>query len=605
MAEKYVDLNDLRFLIDEVHDLKSIISKPFYQDHNREDIGILINAIKDFADKEMFPSFREMDEQPAYYRDGIIDTHPQLGEFIRKAGEMGLYAVTHPMEHGGMQLPYMINSCLSFIMDAANNNLPGYIGLTVGAADLIATFGDDTLRERFLPDMMSGNWGGTMCLTEPQAGSSLSDVTTTAYPSESGHYSIKGQKIFISGGDHEHSENFVHLVLARIDGAPAGTKGISLFAVPKKRKDANGSLVSNDVITAGDFQKMGQRGYCTTHLVFGENEDCRGWIVGPEHRGLSQMFQMMNKARIDVGRGAAAIAQAAYQASLQYAKERPQGRRINESGRKDLSSEQTLIINHPDVRRMLFLQKSIAEGSLALIMETSYFYDRTMAAESDDERNDFHLLLELLTPVAKTYPSEMGRTSVENGLQILGGYGFCSEFVLQQYLRDIRIFALYEGTTGIQSLDLLGRKVTIQNGKAFQLLAGIIMGDIKEAMVYDDIKPYAKEMAYSLELTTDVLMFLSEFAKEGKFERFLSDATIFMEYFGTFLVGWQWLKMATSAKKSLLTQNSDQSQEFYESKIHTMRFYFKYQMNRLQGMANILKDENVLTIQNEKEVFNS
>eukprot|EP00095_Tigriopus_kingsejongensis_P006379 maker-scaffold772_size99869-snap-gene-0.3 protein:Tk06379 transcript:maker-scaffold772_size99869-snap-gene-0.3-mRNA-1 annotation:"hypothetical protein" len=311
---------------------------------------------------------------------------------------------------------------MGHISECANNHLTGYTGLTHGSADLIVTFGSEELIEKFVPKMIAGEWAGTMCLTEPQAGSSLSDIVTSATPQEDGSYKIKGQKIFISGGDHEYCENFVHLVIARIDGAPAGTKGISLFVVPKKRSTADG-LVSNDVITAGDYQKMGQKGYCTTHLVFGENDDTVGYLVGTENKGLKYMFQMMNAARIDVGYTAASTATAAYYASLQYAKERPQGRRIQSGGVKNATEEQTTIIEHPD----------------------------------------------------------KGRESINNGVQILGGYGYCSEFILQQYLRDIRIMAIYEGTTGIQSLDLLGRKVVMKNGEAMRLLTMEVIATIAAA----------------------------------------------------------------------------------------------------------------------------
>jgi butyryl-CoA dehydrogenase len=473
--------------------------------------------------------------------------------------------------------------------------------LTGGAANLIATFGSKVLKEQYVPNMLTQEWGGTMCLTEPQAGSSLSDITTTATPSENGSYKIKGQKIFISGGDHEYSSNIIHLVLARIDGAPAGTKGISLFVVPKKRINGD-TLENNDVLTAGDFQKMGQRGYCTTHLVFGENDDCQGWLLGEANFGLKYMFQMMNGARIAVGRSGVAISTAAYYASLQYANERPQGRRLTNTGQKDLSQGQTLIINHPDVRRMLFLQKAVAEGSLALMLQTALYHDLHMVSEGA-EKEKYYFLEELLTPILKTYPAEMGQTSVSNGLQILGGYGFCSEFVLQQYHRDIRIMSLYEGTTGIQSLDLLGRKVTMKGGKAMMLIGQEMGATINEANTYDELKPYAKKLSEQMHLTTKVVGFLTGFAQKGEFERFLSDATLFMDFFGTIVLGWQWLKLATAAKKALVTGDKTQTEEFFESQIHTMKFFFKYEIPKTAGLAQSMMDTEVLTLKEEKELI--
>ena len=598
----YVNMDTLRFQLFQVHDLEKILSLPRFADYDPESIHILLDAVKDFSDRELYPIFREMDEDPVRYEDGKIIAHPNLGRIIQQASELGLCGSTFSYEDGGMQVPSIIGTANYFIMDAANNHAPGYLGLTAGAAELIIAFGSDELKASYVPKMLGGEWGGTMCLTEPQAGSSLSDITTTAYPQEDGSYKIKGQKIFISGGDHQHAENFVHLTLARIDGAPAGTKGISLFVVPKYLPGENGELQDNDVITAGDFQKMGQRGYSTTHLAFGENDGCTGYLVGSPHRGLGYMFLMMNGARIAVGRGAAAIASAAYHASQQYAKERPQGRRLNNDGRKDPNQEPTLIIEHADVRRMLLLQKALYEGSLSLVLQSSHYLD--MAEHGpEEEREKYHLLLELLTPITKTYPSEKGKEAVDNGLQVLGGYGFCSDFVLQQYLRDIRIFPIYEGTTGIQSLDLLGRKITMQNGKALELLAEEIMQDLKAAGQYPELQKYAKALGTKLQQAKEVIGFLMQFAQRGEFERFLADATIFMEYFSTIVVAWQWLKMGTAAKEALITGNATYGEAFYESTLHTMRFYFTYELPRVDSLVTILQNEEELTLLKGKEVI--
>lgn len=603
MAEQYVDLQTLKFLLYQVHDLKKVLEAEYYAEHDVESIDLLLNSIKDFSDKELYPYFKEMDEQAAYFKDGKIIVHPQLKTILEKGGEMGLIAAPFDFEEGGMQLPMMAGTAAMYIQEAANNHLPGYLSLTFGSAELIVHFGSQELKDLYVPKMLSGEWCGTMCLTEPQAGSSLSDITTSATPAEDGSYKIKGQKIFISGGDHQYADNFVHLLLGRIEGAPAGTKGISLFVVPKNRIKADGSLEFNDVNTAGDFQKLGQKGYCTTHLMFGEGDDCQGWLIGEPNKGLKYMFLMMNGARIAVGRGASAIAMAAYQASLQYANERPQGRPINNSGNKDLDKEQSLIIKHPDVRRMLLLQKVVAEGSLSLILLASKYNDLSKHASTEEERNRYQLLLEILTPITKTYPSEMGLTSVSNGLQILGGYGFCTEFILQQYYRDIRIFSLYEGTTGIQSLDLLGRKVPMKGGQALQLLAAEVMKSIQAAQKHEDLKPYATKLGAKLELTQEVMGFLSGFAMEGDFNRYLSDATVFMDFFSKIVLAWLWLDMATEAKIALAAEDKPYTNGFYESKIHAMRFYFKYELTQTVGLAQTLMDKDVLTLANQDNVF--
>src|SRR6056297_130707 len=603
MTNEYIDLETLKFLLYRVNGLQEVLELPDYNEYDTASIEMLLNSVKEFSDKELHPYFREMDENPAHFKDGQIVVHPQVTKYMKEAGEMGFIAGAFPYKNGGLQLPSMVMNALGIVQEAANNHLPGYIGLTIGAAELITHFGNQHLNDTYVPKMLEGSWGGTMCVTEPQAGSSLSDIVTTATP-DGDTYKIHGQKIFISGGDYQGAENIVHLVLARIKGAPAGTKGISLFVVPKKRPNVDGSLIPNDVQTVADFEKMGQKGYCTTHLFFGDKEDCKGWLVGEPHKGLKYMFLMMNGARIAVGRGAAAIATAAYHASLNYAHERAQGRKLASTGKKDVNQEQTLIINHPDVRRMLLLQKAVTEGSLSLVFLTAKYHDYSIAHTDVEQREKYKLLLEILTPVVKTYPSEMGKVAVDNGVQVLGGYGFCSDFILQQYLRDIRIFSIYEGTTGIQSQDLLGRKVTMENGKALQLLSEEITKSIKASMVHETLTPYAKKLGEKLELTQKVLQSLMGYAMKGDYERFLADATPFMEFFSNILVGWLWLDMGREAQQSLVTGENEHSQDFYASKLHTMEFYFTYELPKTTGLAEIIMNGKRLTVESDKKVFN-
>ncbi len=604
MANEYIDFETLKYLLYDVHQLEEVLEGDRFADHDVASLDMFLEAVKEFSDRELFPYIKEMDEQPAYHKDGNVFVHKQVDVIMKKGGEMGLISGTFDYDAGGLQLPMMVYTASAFIQDAANNHLPGYAGLTLGSAELIVHFGNAALNDTYVPKMLSGEWGGTMCLTEPQAGSSLSDVVTKAVPTNEGYYKISGQKIFISGGDHQYADNFVHLVLARIEGAPAGTKGISLFVVPKKRPDSDGNLNPNDVTTVADFQKMGQRGYCTTHLGFGDADDCRGWLVGEPHQGLKYMFLMMNGARIAVGRGAAAIATAAYHASLQYAKERPQGRKLASDGKKNPEQGQTLIINHPDVRRMLLHQKVVAEGSLSLVLLASKYYDLKETIKDESEKNKYALLLELIIPMVKTYPSEMGAQAVSNGLQVLGGYGFCTDFILQQYYRDIRIFPIYEGTTGIQSQDLLGRKLLLENGKALELLTNEILQTIEEVSKYNQLKKYAVKLGEKLKIAQKVIQSLLHYAKKGDFERFLSDATPFMEYLSTITMAWIWLDIAAHSKNALVTGQKNHSEDFYENKIHAMKFFFKYEVPKTSGLSEILMDEETLTIADEKEVLN-
>ncbi len=602
MASQYVNLDVLRFLLFEVHHAGDLSKYDRYREYDTSTINILIDSVKSFADQDLYPYFKEMDEQPVRFEQGRVLVHPQVEKIIKTGAELGLIASGFDHEIGGLQIPHLVHYALLHILDSANNHVTGYLELTAGAAKLIASFGNDDLVKHFVPPMLEGKWMGTMALTEPQAGSSLSDVATLASPQEDGTYRITGQKIFISGGDHQFAENFIHLTLARIEGAPSGTKGISLFAIPKFRIGQNEILVENDVLTAGDFKKMGQKGYCTTHLVFGEKGDCHGWLVGEPHRGLSYMFQMMNDARISVGISATSMATAAYYASLQYAKERPQGRKLTSSGKKDVHSEQVLIIEHPDVKRMLMLQRVITEGALSLILECSKLNDMVEVSENEEDRKKFNLLLELLTPVAKTYPSEMGQVSISNGLQVLGGYGFTDDFILQQYYRDIRITAIYEGTTGIQSLDLLGRKIVMKDGLSLKMLLNKMGQSIASAKNSEKLKDQADALEDSLKTLQNVLDTLLTFAKRGEYEAFLADATIFMELFCTIVIGWQWLKMGIEANQKLVDGQGFKNPPFYEDVLHALRFYYKYEMPKVQSHALTLIHPDQLTVSSSPKV---
>ena len=601
MADKYVDMDTLKYMLYDVHNLEGMLDRERFQDHDKESLDLFIDSTKTFADKELFPYMQEVDEKPAYHKDGTVYVHEQVKTMMHQGGELGFISAPFDYEDGGMQIPLMVQTATNYVLNAANNHLPGYTGLTQGAAELIIHFASQELKDTYVPNMLAGKWGGTMCLTEPQAGSSLSDIVTKATPTEEGHYKISGQKIFISGGDNHFTENVVHLLLARIEGAPKGTKGISLFVVPKNRPTASGGLEPNDVTTVADFQKMGPRGYATTHLGFGDADDCQGYLVGEPNKGLHYMFLMMNAARIAVGLGSSAIASAAYYASLQYANERPQGRKLTSDGTKDINDKQALIVEHPDVRRMLMLQKSVVEGSMSLVMLASKYYDLENTATSPEEKKKYNTLLEMIIPVVKTYPAEAGAYSINNGLQILGGYGFCSDFILQLYYRDIRISSIYEGTTGIQSQDLLGRKMTMGNGEGAQLLMAEVMETIQAASQLDALKGYAKILGDKLQLTQKILGHLMPFAMKGDYERFLADASIFMEFFSLVIMGWTWLDIGVNAQQALITGNGNYSDEFYESKLETLEYFFAYELPKTTGQAEILMHPSTVTIKKEKE----
>jgi len=599
MATQYFSKRNLHFLLHEVFHAEDLTKYDYYKDHDRETFNLVLDSATSIADTLMHPYLKEVDRNQPELKDGKVTVHPQLKPYIKAMGEAGLIGAGFSYDHGGQQLPEMISSVVGFILMAANNGMM-YTGLSSGSAHLITSFGSPELSGQYVPNMLNGTWQGTMALTEPQAGSSLSDITTTATPQPDGSYKIKGQKVFISAGDHDAVENIIHLMLARIDGAPKGTKGISLFVVPKYRQGEQGNSVDNDVQSTGLYHKMGQKGTPAMHLTMGSNDNTVGYIVGQPHQGLPYMFQMMNEARIGVGMTAAGIATAAYYAALEYARERPQSRRLN--NKNHLDAPQTPIINHPDVRRMLLFQKSVVEGSLSLLIEAARLYDISRVAEGEEKENAF-LLVDILMPVAKTYPSEMGVQSVSQSLQTFGGYGFTEDFPVEQLYRDIRITPIYEGTTGIQAQDLLGRKMTMKNGKAAQLLFAEISRAIAEAQTYDELKPYAEQLTRELKRTQEVFGALMPYALSGDTERYLADATLFLEMFGIVVIAWQWLKQATVATQTMLTQNPQGDDlVFYEGKVHTMKFFFHYEVPKTLGLAQRLKDTEVLTIVTEKEL---
>ena len=601
MAKEYISIRNLQFMLHEVFDIKKINDLPKYEDYDAEAYDMAIAAAKDIADNYLFPIYREMDKKKAYFdeKSGTVKVHPDLQKGIKAMADGGWIGTYASYEEGGQQMPTLLLNTARLIMHAANGNVVGYALLTDGASNLIRSFGSPELKEYYIPKMVGGDWQGTMALTEPQAGSSLSDVKTTATLNGDGSYHIKGQKIYISGGDYETTNNVVHLTLARIDGAPPGTKGISLFVVPKYREE-NGQLVGNDVTTAGIYGKMGQKGYIAAHLMFGEKDDCKGYLVGAPHRGLPYMFQMMNEARIGTGAISTGVASAAYHASLQYANERPQGRHPSN---KDATTPQVLIIEHADVRRMLLFQKSITEGSIALVQLCSYYMDLAENGEGE-EKDNAHLKLELLTPVVKSFPSEWGNHAVSAGLQVLGGAGYTDDFPLEQHYRDIRINAIYEGTTTIHGMDILGRKVMMQQGKAMKLLMEELKGTMVDASHHKSLQAYAARLGDAAKGLHGVTTHLVGVAMKNKPEVFLSDATLYLELFGIVTVAWLWLKQGLAAQKAIDNGASGEEYNFYQGKLHTMQYYFEYEVPKILGLQERLMSENKLTVNIENAYIN-
>jgi butyryl-CoA dehydrogenase len=599
MASKFFSERNLRFLLYEVFDAVSLTQYDYYKEYDGKTLDMVLKAAMELAEGLLWPIFQEMDKNPPELVGDQIKIHSSVKKILEKSGEGGWIGDDVPFEWGGQQLPQIITMGCRFIFCAANYSASAYLGLTSGAARLILSFGKEEMKKAYLPKMLSGKWQGTMALTETEAGSSLSDITTIAEPAENGSYKMRGQKVFISAGDHDAVENVVHLMLAKIKGAPAGVKGISLFVVPKKRMDESNQLVSNDLVTSGIFHKLGYRGCPIVQLSIGDNDDCRGYLVGEPNQGLLQMFQMMNEARIGVGAGAAAIASAAYYAALDYSKKRLQGRRLST---KDPLLPQVPIIEHPDVKRMLLFQRSVVEGALALLTQCARYADLTIVL-TGEEKEKKELLLDLLTPVAKSYPSEMGLLSISAGLQCLGGSGYCDDYPLEQYYRDARIHPIHEGTTGIHGLDLLGRKVMMRGGKAYKLYLKEVEGTIQGAEKFEELQSYAQKLKQSLEMLQKVTAHLMELGRKGDPELFLADATLYLEFFGIVSVAWQWLVQAIAIVKALRNKPSGAEANFYNGKFFAFRYFFEYELPKIEGLARRLMNDDGLTVEIKPDLF--
>jgi alkylation response protein AidB-like acyl-CoA dehydrogenase len=600
VATKFVSERNLKFLLYEVFDIEALTQYDYYRDHNKKTFDMVLKEGLRLAKDLLHPSFEEMDRKPPELVDGQVKVHPSVRTVLKEFAEGGWLTAQVPYDHDGEQLPQMLDSACSFVFGAANYSASVYPGLIVGASHLIESFGSHELYDTYVPRMRSGKWQGTMALTEPEAGSSLSDLSSTAEPTDKGHYLIKGQKVFISAGDHDGAENVIHLMLAKIPGGPPGVKGISLFVVPKKRLDEKGNLVSNDVVTSGVYHKMGYKGCPIAQLSFGDKADCRGWLVGEAHQGLRYMFQMMNESRIGVGSGATSIASAAYYASLEYAKTRRQGRKLSA---KNPAADPVPIIEHPDVKRMLLFERVVVEGSLSLVMQCSRYVDMQRVLDEKDAEK-YALLLEILTPIVKTYPSEMGILSVSSGLQCLGGSGYCDDYTLEQHFRDSRIHPIHEGTTGIQGMDLLGRKVTMKNGRAWMLYLEELAQTISQAGKISDLKEVAGKLDDAVNQLKTTTQFLMGLAVEKGPEIFLADATLYLEFFGIVTIAWQWLLQGVAIQKALQGGAKESDMNFYGGKMAALKFFYNYELPKILGLQKRLMNPDGLTVEMDAALFN-
>jgi alkylation response protein AidB-like acyl-CoA dehydrogenase len=593
-----VDKRDVSFVLYEFLKADAELKKlPPFSGMTKNDFDMVVAEAAKMAVNTVAPVNAVCDRNAVQFDKGKVTTPPELKAAYKAYCEGGWLGLTGPSDFGGQDLPgviglatheFFMGACCAFTM---------YGGLTAAASRLIFHYGTDEMKKTYLEKMYSGQWQGTMCLTEAGAGSAVGDLKTGA-KKNGDHYLISGQKIFISAGEHDMCENFVHLVLARIEGAPRGMKGVSLFLVPKLLVKEDGSVGAyNDVQCVGIEHKMGIKGSATCTLSFGEEGKCKGYLIGEEHKGIQYMFLMMNEARIGVGIQGTGIAAAAYLEALKYANERIQGTDIEQF--KNVDAPRVPIAKHPDVRRMLWTQKAYVEGCRALLYQTALWADMAQFHPDEDERNKAMGLLELMTPICKAYCTDMGFKVTELAIQTFGGYGYCQEYPVEQYMRDIKIASIYEGTNGIQAMDLLGRKVSMKGGM-------YLMTFLNELNIFCDqhaghpvLGSFVKNLAEHKDKLAGVTMHFGGLGMSGDQLYPIYHAAPYLRFFGDVVVGWLLLRMALVAqekldrlcadnlcaddvaKKKLCADNSEA--KFYDGKVRAAKFFISQLMPRVLG----------------------
>ncbi len=573
-----VDRRNIDFLLYEFLEVEKLFEMERYAAHDRAGVTAMLDSAEAIAEKHFQPIAAKLDANEPKVVDGRVEIIPGVREALQAFAEAGFFATVFDEADGGLQLPMSVHLLAAGISQVANQPIANYAFLTIGNANMLRAFGSDEQIARYMPPMLEGRWFGTMCLSEPQAGSSLSDITCKAEPLGDGTYRLSGSKMWISGGDHELTENVVHMVLAKIPGGPAGVKGISLFLVPKVRVNADGSLGgSNHIGLGGLNHKMGQRGTTNCLLNFSDGGDTIGTLVGAEGQGLACMFHMMNEARLGVGHTAVMAGLGGYLFSLNYARERLQGRHPQD---KNPASPQVPIIEHADIRRMLLAQKAAVEGAMALTAYCAHLTDLEKVEPDGETRAALHLLLEILTPVAKSWPSEHCLEANKWAIQILGGYGYTRDFPVERYYRDNRLNHIHEGTYGIQALDLLGRKVRMKDGAALKILLGEVTATMSAAA-----STGLAEEANALKVAIDALgTALQAVAGSSDANRGLANATLFLNSFGHVVIAWLWLKQALIAEKALSNGAAEGADAtFYRGKLVACRYFFRYELPKVHA----------------------
>ena len=570
MASLLLSRRDLEFLLHEWLEVQSLTARERYAEHSRQTFDAVLELAEQLATREFAPHNQRSDAEEPTFDGERVQIHEEVGRAVRAFADAGLVGAGMDAGVGGLQLPATVTQAVMAWFLAANVSTSSYPFLTIANANLLQVYGTPEQVEAYVWPMVDGRYCGTMCLSEPQAGSSLADVTTRAVPQDDGTYRLFGNKMWISAGDHELTENIIHLVLARIPGSPPGSKGISLFVVPKLLVETG---ERNDVVIAGLNHKMGYRGTVNALLNFGEGKyrpggapGAVGFLVGEEHQGIAYMFHMMNEARIGVGLGATAFGYTGYLHALAYARSRPQGRVV-----KTPKTPQVPIVHHADVRRMLLASKSYVEGALALNLYCGRLVDEERTGVNPERA---HLLLEVLTPIAKSWPSQWCLLANDLAMQIHGGYGYTREYPVEQFYRDNRLNAIHEGTHGIQALDLLGRKVTMQGGAGLALLAEAMEATCARAEAFPT---YAEAVRTTVARVVDVTR---EVWEAGDAKLSLANASVYLEALGHAVIAWVWLEQMLAC--------SGKAGDFYDGKRRAAHYFFTWELPKTVAQLDLL-----------------
>ncbi len=565
MAVYKAPLKDIQFVLNEVLDVSNLAKLPGYEDATPDTIQAILEEAAKLCENVLFPLNRSGDEEGCTYENGVVHTPKGFREAYRQFCEGGWTATTCDPAYGGQGLPATVGFAITEMITAANQSFGMYPGLSHGAYEALARHGSEELKKLYLPKLTDGSWSGTMCLTEPQCGTDLGLVRTRAEPQADGSYSITGTKIFISAGEHDLTENIIHLVLARLPDAPGGTKGISLFLVPKFLPTPDGKVGERNGIRCGAIEhKMGIKASSTCVMNL---DGAKGWLVGELNKGMPAMFVMMNAARLGVGMQGLGIAECAYQSAVAYARDRLQGRSL--TGPKNAGGPADPIIVHPDVRRMLMTQKSFTEAARALALWVGMLIDESHRDPDAKKREVADDLIQMLTPIIKAYFTDMGSECANLAVQTYGGHGFIRENGVEQLVRDARITQLYEGTNGIQALDLVGRKLPMKGGAAAQRLLGEIGGFISANKANDKMKEFVEPLEKALGRVQDAALFLMQNAMKNPDEAGAA-ASDLLRLMALTAMAYMWNRIVVAAHKGL-ANGGDKG--FYEAKLATARFY--------------------------------